>query len=499
MAKLDIPESWAECTLKDVAKWGSGGTPSRANKKFFGGNIPWIKTGDLPDGDLLHFDEGITEDGLANISGGIYPKDTIVMAMYGATIGKLGRLTFDAAVNQACACAITHQGVFNWFLFYWLRSNRQKYIDAGRGGGQPNISRELIYEQPFVLPPLAEQKRIVAKIESTTAKIDAIEKAVTEAEALLEKYRESLLAKAFRGELVPQDPNDEPASKLLERIRAERAKQQTGKGKKANELRPISEDEIPFEIPKSWEWVRLGELESLGIFSLIEDGNHGELHPKAKDYVSDGIAFVMANNIRNGSVNLDNCKKLPPSITDKLRIGFAKTGDVLLTHKGTIGEVGIVPEVSPYIMLTPQVTMYRIANAEVISNTFLKIIFSSPFFQYSIKSVSKQATRDYVGITRQKELIVPLPPAREQFRIAHVITDALNRSERVSLHFSRGSDFCEKLRSSLLDSAFSGRLVPQDPLEGTGHDLLAEIFTIKKSEPDDKTSAKKLHSSLVQP
>jgi type I restriction enzyme S subunit len=106
----------------------------------------------------------------------------------------------------------------------------------------------------------------------------------------------------------------------------------------------------------------------------IQDGNHGEKHPKSSDYVGEGIPFIMAKNVSQGSVDLISCKFLPREKADKLRIGFAKSGDVLLTHKGTVGHVAVVPEVHPYIMLTPQVTYYRVDGAK-LHNRYLAYTF----------------------------------------------------------------------------------------------------------------------------
>jgi type I restriction enzyme S subunit len=116
--------------------------------------------------------------------------------------------------------------------------------------------------------------------------------------------------------------------------------------------------------------LKLGELVQDGAILEIQDGNHGEKHPTSADYVEEGIAFVMANDIRDGRVDLRNCKFVSQAKADTLRIGFSKTGDVLLTHKGTVGNVAVVPKVEPYIMLTPQVTYYRVCCTK-LSNRYL--------------------------------------------------------------------------------------------------------------------------------
>lgn len=152
--------------------------------------------------------------------------------------------------------------------------------------------------------------------------------------------------------------------------------------------------------------VAIGELERDGCFVSIQDGNHGEKHPKATDYVDEGVPFIMASDIRYGWVDVENANKLPQSITDNLRIGFCRGGDVLLSHKGSVGYVAIAPEHLPYLMLTPQVTYYRV-NHDKLSADFLNYAFRDPMFQRRLASAAgQQGTRGYVGITAQRRLLV---------------------------------------------------------------------------------------------
>jgi len=167
--------------------------------------------------------------------------------------------------------------------------------------------------------------------------------------------------------------------------------------------------------------VTIGELERRGAIVAIQDGNHGELHPKASEYVEKGVPFVMASDVRDCSVWLNSCKYLTKDHADQLRIGFAKTGDVLLTHKGTVGEVAIVPRVDDYVMLTPQVTYYR-TNASMLCNRYLAFAFRSSFFQQQLASVAGQLTRPYIGITAQRHLQVEYCDIGEQHRIVSVLS-----------------------------------------------------------------------------
>lgn len=221
----ELPEGWVWVALEQIATFASGGTPSRSRPDFFGGDIPWVKTGELLDGDVTSAEEHLTQVGLENSSAKIFPPNTLLVAMYGATIGRVGWLRMNAATNQACAALIT-QGSPDWivdYLFWFLRSRREELRALGQGGAQPNISQEILRRVPCPLPPESEALRIVRLCTNAAEAVASGLTQMKSAGGRLDSLEQSLLAKAFRGELVSQDPSDEPASVLLERIRAERA------------------------------------------------------------------------------------------------------------------------------------------------------------------------------------------------------------------------------------------------------------------------------------
>ena len=215
---FEVPEGWVWTTLSEVGTWQSGGTPSRSNKSYYGGNIPWLKTGDLNDGLISDIPESITEEAVANSSAKINPTDSVLIAMYGATIGKLGILTFPATTNQACCACIEYEAVAQMYLFYFLLSQRTAFIEKGGGGAQPNISKEIIVNTYIPLPPLSEQHRIVAEIKKWFTLIEQIEQGKTDLQTIIKQTKSKILDLAIHGKLVPQDPNDEPAIELLKRI-----------------------------------------------------------------------------------------------------------------------------------------------------------------------------------------------------------------------------------------------------------------------------------------
>ncbi len=177
-------------------------------------------------------------------------------------------------------------------------------------------------------------------------------------------------------------------------------------------------------IPKEWEINSIEELIKQDIIEKPLDGNHGNLHPKSGDYVNTGIPFVMANNVINGKVDLLNCNFIRESQASKLRKGFSIAGDVLLTHKGTIGNTAIVPKIkTDYIMLTPQVTYYRVKNHEKIYNKFIRSYFDSAKFKQKLNEMSGGGTRAYIGIVKQQKLPFVLPGIEEQKAIATALSD----------------------------------------------------------------------------
>ena len=156
---FEAPQNWSWTTLGKIGKWQSGSTPNRLNKDYYNGNIPWIKTGDLNNGYITHIPESITEKALNETSVKLNPTGSVLIAMYGATIGKIGILTFPATTNQACCACEVFNGIDKEFLFLFLLSHREEFIKMGGGGAQPNISKEKIINTYIPLPPFAEQKK----------------------------------------------------------------------------------------------------------------------------------------------------------------------------------------------------------------------------------------------------------------------------------------------------------------------------------------------------
>lgn len=218
------PASWSSMTLGELGKWASGGTPKSGRAEYYDGDIPWIRSGDLGDGPLTQHAVTISDAGLANSSAKWMPAGTVLLAMYGATIGKVGLATYPVTTNQAIACLRCDTTLVSPEFAVWLlRSLKPSFVEAGQGGAQPNISQTIIKSWPVRVPPLDEQAEIVGRVAAAFTEIDRLTAEAAAARRLLDRLDQAILTKAFRGELVPQDTADEPASALLERNRAERA------------------------------------------------------------------------------------------------------------------------------------------------------------------------------------------------------------------------------------------------------------------------------------
>lgn len=429
--QFDIPETWKWVRLGEIGDWGSGATPSRTNPDFYGGDIPWLKTGDLTDGFIYDVPEYITQKALEKTSVRLNPIGSILIAMYGATIGKLGILSRAMTTNQACCACIVFPGIYNLYLFYFLMANRAAFIRQGEGGAQPNISKEKIINTIIPLPPLAEQKRIVKKIEEILPLVERYEEVWGRLEELNKKFpidmKKSILEHAIKGKLVEQRKEEGTGEELFKEIQVEKKMLiKKGKIKKNKDIPEIVEDEIPFEIPDTWKWVRLGNI-------VIKDIKRGKA-PKY-DIESNVLVFAQKCNTKEGYIDLTLAKYLDEKILAKYpEEEFMKDYDIIInsTGNGTLGRVGLYHssynKKSLAIVPDSHVTIIR----NTINNDF-KYIF------YVLKYYQPQLEKQGSGSTNQTELrpttiidiLIPLPPLAEQTRIVEKIEELLLLCEKL--------------------------------------------------------------------
>ena len=176
---FELPDSWFWCRLGNIGDWQTGATPNRRKPEYYEGAIPWIKTGDLNNGYITEVPEAITELALAETSVKVIPSNTVIVAMYGATIGKVGITTFESTTNQACCACCNPQAVRGKYLFYYLMSHKEVFVSMAEGGAQPNISKEKIVATLIPIPPYDEQTRITKIVEASFSILDRVEKSLS--------------------------------------------------------------------------------------------------------------------------------------------------------------------------------------------------------------------------------------------------------------------------------------------------------------------------------
>ena len=419
----DVPESWAWERVGNVDSWSAGATPSRTNPEYYGGNVPWLKTGDLNDGYVSEVSEYISELALQKTSVRLNPAGSVLMAMYGATIGKLGILEVPMTTNQACCACIPFNGLYNKYLFYFLMGNRKNFIKMGEGGAQPNISKDKIVNYPIAIPPLAEQKRIVAKIEELLPLIDRYEQAWSRLENFNKRFpvdmQKSILQMAIQGKLVPQLPEEGTGEELFQQIQAEKqALIKAGTIKKEKPLPTISEDEIPFDIPENWRWVRWRDLSQ-----SIQYGYNAPAQEKGR------IKMVRISDIQDGKVLWDTVPycgikedDIPTYLLGANDILFARTG-------GTVGKSYLVKEV-------PEEAIYagyliRTRYSSFLCPEYMKYFMESQLYWDQLRNGTIATAQPNCNGKTLSKMILPLPPLAEQKRIVAKLEEILPLCERL--------------------------------------------------------------------
>ena len=426
---FELPEGWEWTRLGVIGSWQSGATPSRREPLYYeNGTIPWLKTGDLCDCHIKNVPEYITEKAVSETSVKILPVGTVLIAMYGATIGKTGISDIELTTNQACCACVCEEEIYNEYLLKFLQSQKSILVSMGEGGAQPNISKEKIINIIFPLPPFNEQKKIVSKIEDFDRAITSLSNNKDEVSKLLLIAKSKILDLAICGKLVPQDPNDEPASVLLERIRAEKEELiKQGKIKRDKkesvifkgddnsyyENLPTGEvkcidDELPFDIPEGWEWCNL---------SMLGTTNIG-LTYKPTDIDSTGTVVLRSCNIVSDRIDYNDLVRVNTPIRGNQ---YVQKNDILICarngSKALVGKCAIIPDLAEPTSFGAFMAIYRTKCYSYIIHFLRSQYFRSVFFEGNSTTIN-QLTQDML-----KRAVVPFPPKAEQNRIVSKIQE----------------------------------------------------------------------------
>jgi len=466
--KGNLPKGWVETKIGHVSELIGGGTPSRKNHEYFDGNIIWLTPTEIPKDQIVKINdsrERITKLGLEKSSAKTIPEDSVLLTSR-ASIGYVAIAGTSVTTNQGFASFVCNKAMYNYFLAYWLVGNRGMLESQATGTTFKEISKSKLRELLIPLPPFAEQRRIVSKIESILARIDACRQKLLDlqgraqsGQASLAALRGSVLKQAFEGRLVPQDPDDEPAEVLLRRMHRD------------------SKD-VTFEkedLPSGWAKIELNDY----VYIAARIGWRGL---KKSEYTTEGPFLLAVKDIHeDGSINYKN-------VTDHLsKFRYEESAeiklqkhDILVTKDGTIGKIGYVDVLPQPTTVNSSILVVRPDKS--IFSRYLFYYFRSPFFQKIIKEKIKGISIPHLFQYDIKRFQLRIPPLNEQKRIVSKIESILSgidaKQKELQILEERlksvPDSFC-MLRSSILKQAFEGRLVPQDPNDEPASVLLEKL------------------------
>ena len=412
---FEIPQGWEWCRMGCIGDWGAGATPAKGNSEYYGGDILWLRTGELNNGVVYDTEIKITQKALRECSLRLNKVGDVLIAMYGATIGKVAIAGNEMTSNQAC-CACTPFGVFNYYLFYYLMGSQTDFIKKGEGGAQPNISREKLISHLMPIPPLNEQHRIVEQIQRILPLIERYSASQNTQDKLNveinDKLKKSILQEAIQGKLVPQIAEEGTAEELLEQIKQEKQKLvKEGKLKKStlndssifkgddNKYyeqinNQIAQIECDYDFPSNWAIARLSSI------CTLVDGEK-----------KDGQQICLDAKYLRGK-----------SAGDYLQRGrFVQKGDnIILVDGENSGEVFTVP-CDGYMGSTfKQLWVSSIMHLSYVLNYIL-------FYKELLRKSKRGAAIPHLNKEIFYSLIIGIPPHQEQIRIVNKINEIYSK------------------------------------------------------------------------
>ena len=434
---FEIPDSWEWVRFSNLVNFSMGKTPPRKETEYWENPIyPWVSIADMPaDGTVLSTKEKVNQYAADNtFKSGISPIGTLIMS-FKLTVGKVSILGIDAYHNEAIISIfpfVDDDRIVTSYLFKVLpliaQNGDTKTAIKGATLNSDSLSNLLI-----PLPPLTEQKRIVNRIVELEPYVSAYDIAETHLTALNttfpEALKKSILQEAVQGKLVPQNPDDEPASVLLERIRAEKQELiKQGKIKQnKNESVIITRDKIPYEIPDSWVWCKLSDL------AILENGDRSSKYPVEADYVEIGIPFFGAKDIDGDMMSFQNVRFISQQKYDELGNGKLVDGDIICLLRGSVGKTAKFEANEQFDtgFICAQMLIIRLLDKSLFG--YISSYFKSPDYTNYVESkVTGTAVRQ-MPAKEMGNLLIPLPPLAEQHRIVAKIEEIMPMIERLTL------------------------------------------------------------------
>ena len=412
---FEIPESWLWVKLGDVLREVI--VPMRDKPTFSKEGIPWCRIEDR-DGFLLNGSKSnqlVSDKTIEDMNLKVFPVGTVLSACTGGSIGTIVINTIECCTNQTFNGLVCSSGLLNWYLFWYLKTQFNKLRKVGTGTTIAYVSQKKSKEMLLPLPPLAEQKRIVAKIEELLPYIDRYEQAWNKLEQFNSRFpkdmKKSLLQYAIQGKLVEQRPEEGTAEELFARIQQEKQRLIAQKKiKKEKPLPEITDDEKPFDIPESWKWVRLGN-----VISLVSGT---DFKPEQYNDQGRGTVYITgASSLSDDGVIVCRWTETPRN--------FAYFGDILLVCKGSGYGKTVFCNVDK-AHIARQIMAIRQMNT--IDMSYIRY-----FLQANITYIKTQGQGVIPGIDRVSVLnmFLPLPPFAEQKRIVEKLEQLLPLCEKL--------------------------------------------------------------------
>ena len=372
----DSGNNWQSRPLGELATTTSGGTPNRKRKDYYGGSIPWVKSGELNDDYIFETEEHITEAGLKNSSAKLFPSGTVLIALYGATVGKTSILRTDASTNQA-VCGITPGPDLDaGYLRYHLISLRREFLSHRYGGAQPNISQQIVRHQKIAYPQLPEQKKI-AHILST------VQRAIEAQERIIQTTTE--LKKALMHKLFTEGLRHEP--------------------QKQTEIGPV---------PESWAVTTIGDV------TTVKGGKRLSKGDKLVERDT-GFPYIRVTDLNEFSVDVRGLLFLTEEAQRPISRYIINRDDVYISIAGSIGITGMIPPELDGANLTENAARLIANDQTQLPPRFLMYWLASHHCQAEIKAQTVKNAQPKLALARIKSLKMPLPSRDEQIEIARAL------------------------------------------------------------------------------
>ncbi len=415
-----VPTGWDVWKLAQAfSVVGSGTTPRSENRAYYDdGDIAWLNTGDLNDGELLDCENRVTSIALAeNTALRIFPAGSLVIAMYGATIGKLGVLRFSATVNQACCVFGGDSPISCAFMFYSFLGFRPQILSLATGGGQLNISQEILRNLRVPCPSDVEQTTIATFLDHETAKIDAL---ITEQQhliALLKEKRQAVISHAVTKGLDPAVAMKDSGVEWLGRV------------------------------PGHWTCLQVGK-----VCDKVSDGPHF-----SPNYVEEGVLFLSARNVKVDNWALEDVKYVSASDCDEFdRRVIPQPGDVLYTKGGTTGIARVV-DFNQRFQVWVHIAVLKVKK-DAVDSRFLALALNSQACYEQSQLLTRGATNNDLGLTRMVKIWFVLPTFDEQRQIVRVVEADLAKLDTLTTESTRAIALLVERRIALISAAVTGKI-----------------------------------------